>query len=130
MNWISISFSDLKRSANWLLTRSRNCSQTFRTLVGEGLDVGETDVGSETAVVGAGLDVADGVVVLVAVPAFQMSFFPDLIHVKVLFPSVCLEPILVQAAPPLTAEKAGVGTNDVANETAINAGRSRFIASK
>ena len=99
-----MSFSDLNRSANWLLTRSLNCSQTFRALVGEGLDVGETNVGSETAVVGAGLDVADGEVGLATVPVFQMSFFPDLIHVKVLFPSVCLEPILVQGAPLLTAE--------------------------
>jgi hypothetical protein len=99
-------------------------------LVGEGLDVGETVVGSETAVVGAGLDVADGVVGLVTVPVFQMGFFPDLIHVKILSPSVCLEPILVQGAPLLTAEKAGSAINDAEIEMAITTVRSRFIESK
>ena len=127
---MSMSFSDLKRSAYWLLTRSRNCSQTFRILVGEGLVVGETTGGSETAVAGTGLEAGDGAVGLVIVPVFQTSFFPDLIQVKVLFPRVCLVPILAQVAPLFTAEKAGAATNDAEIEMAITAARSRFIDAK
>jgi hypothetical protein len=125
-----MSFSDLNRSAYWLLTRSRNCSQTFRILVGEGLVVGETVSGSETAVAGVGLEVGDGVAGLVIVPVFQTSLFPDLIQVKVLFPRVCLVPILAHVAPLFTAEKAGAATKDAEIEMTITTPRSLFIDAK
>ena len=124
-----MSFSDLNRSANWLLTLSRSCSQTFRIFVGEGLEVGEIVDGSGTAD-GDGLEEADGLVVLVTVPEFQMSLLPNLMHVNVLFPSTCLVPILAQEAPLLTAENAGVATIDAVIEMAINVVRSRFTDSK
>jgi hypothetical protein len=42
-----------------------------------------------------------------AMPLFQTNFLPDLIHVKVVLPTVDLVPTFLQADPAFTAELAG-----------------------
>ena len=59
--------------------------------------------------VGVGVGVGDGVGVgLTATPLFQTNFFPDLMQVKVLFPTTDLVPALVHLAPALVAETEGL----------------------
>jgi len=42
------------------------------------------------------------------IPLFQTNFFPDLMQVKVLFPTTDLIPTLVHLAPALVAETEGL----------------------
>ena len=48
----------------------------------------------------------------IGVPLFQTNFFPDLVHVKILFEEIDVTPAFLQAAPALTAELAGVRGKD------------------